>query len=105
MSATDLFSVENRVVCISGASRGLGKGLATMFAERGAQVVIASWDHAELSAAQAELAAKGLQVETVRADVSDPRACEELVIHIVNTFGRTAASPVPGRRCNRHISP
>jgi hypothetical protein len=35
MSATDLFSVENRVVCISGASRGLGKGLATMFAERG----------------------------------------------------------------------
>jgi len=88
MSATDLFSVENRVVCISGASRGLGKGLATMFAERGAQVVIASWDHAELSAAQAELAAKGLQVEIIRADVSDPRACEELVIHTVNTFGR-----------------
>jgi NAD(P)-dependent dehydrogenase (short-subunit alcohol dehydrogenase family) len=88
MSATDLFSVENRVVCISGASRGLGKGLATMIAERGAQVVIASWDHAELSAARAELAAKGLQVETVRADVSDPRACEDPVIHTVNPFGR-----------------
>jgi NAD(P)-dependent dehydrogenase (short-subunit alcohol dehydrogenase family) len=60
MSAADLFSVENRVVCISGASRGLGKGLAAMFAERGARVVIASPDHAELSAAQAELAAEGL---------------------------------------------
>ncbi|CAE6867386.1 Gluconate 5-dehydrogenase [Paraburkholderia nemoris] len=88
MFATDLFSGENGIVCISGASRGLGKGLAIMFAERGAHVVVAPWDQAELVVAQTELAAKGLKMETVASDVSDPRACEQLVVHTVNLFGR-----------------
>ena len=48
----DIFSVSDQVVCISGASRGLGKGLAQMFAERGAHVVIASYDAAELAKAR-----------------------------------------------------
>lgn len=88
MSVTDLFSVENRVVCISGASRGLGKGLAKMFAESGAKVVIASWDPAELSAAQAELAASNLKVTTFAADVSNSHDCERLVAHTIDTHGR-----------------
>ncbi|TKC91747.1 hypothetical protein FAZ69_04720 [Trinickia terrae] len=37
MQVRDIFSVRDQVVCISGASRSLGKGLARMFAEREAR--------------------------------------------------------------------
>lgn len=87
-NAKDIFSVADQVVCISGASRGLGKGLARMFAERGARVVIGSWDAAELDAASAELAQDGLNVRTVVADVSDPDDCARLVEATVTGFGR-----------------
>ncbi|AQH01472.1 oxidoreductase [Burkholderia sp. KK1] len=88
MAAEDIFGVKDQVVCISGASRGLGKGLARMFAERGAHVVIGSYDANELAAAQAELAADGLDVTTVVADVSDPKFCAALVEQTVRKFGR-----------------
>ena len=88
MTVQNIFSVEDQVVCISGASRGLGKGLARMFAERGAHVVIASWDSTELASAQAELAAEGLTVSSVVADVSSPASCQSLVEQTVAKFGR-----------------
>jgi NADP-dependent 3-hydroxy acid dehydrogenase YdfG len=50
----DLFSVENKVVCISGSSRGLGKTIAQGFAERGAKVMISSWNPDELANTQQE---------------------------------------------------
>lgn len=88
MNARDIFSVDDQVVCISGASRGLGKGLARMFAERGAHVIISSWDGDELAAAQADLATQGLAVSAVVADVSDPVACALLVEQTAAKFGR-----------------
>ena len=88
MNARDIFSVDDQVVCISGASRGLGKGLARMFAERGAHVIISSWDGDELAAAQADLATQGLAVSAVVADVSDPVACASLVEQTAAKFGR-----------------
>ena len=39
-----LFSVEDQVVLVSGASRGIGKTIARAFAERGSQVVITGRD-------------------------------------------------------------
>lgn len=72
MAVEDMFSVRNQVVCVSGASRRLGKGFAMMFAERGAHVVIGSHDAADRASAQVELAIEGHIVTSVVADVSDP---------------------------------
>ncbi|WP_218573858.1 SDR family NAD(P)-dependent oxidoreductase [Pseudomonas yangonensis] len=84
----DIFSVKGQVVCISGASRGLGKGLAVMFAERGAHLVLASWDRAELLLAKQELSALGHEVSIVEADVSSPAACDNIVATAINKYGR-----------------
>lgn len=91
MAAEDIFSVKDKVVCVSGASRGLGKGLARMFAERRAHVIIGSYDKQELASAQAELATDGLDVMTVVADVSDPQSCASLVVQTMQKFGRIDA--------------
>ena len=88
METRDIFAVKDQVVCISGASRGLGKGLARMFAVRGARVVIGSHDAFELGSARAELAADGLDVLAVVADVSDPQCCAALVDQTIQKFGR-----------------
>ena len=58
----NLFSVANKVVCISGSSRGLGKAIAQGFAERDAKVIISSWDREELANTQEEFKAQGLTV-------------------------------------------
>ena len=39
-----MFSVADKIVCISGSSRGLGKSLARGFAEDGARVIISSFN-------------------------------------------------------------
>ena len=39
---TDLFSLEGKTTIITGGSRGLGREMALAFAERGANIVVAS---------------------------------------------------------------
>ena len=39
---TDLFSLEGKTAIITGGSRGLGREMALAFAERGANIVVAS---------------------------------------------------------------
>jgi NAD(P)-dependent dehydrogenase (short-subunit alcohol dehydrogenase family) len=42
MTTTDLFSLEGQTAIITGGSRGLGREMALAFADRGANIVIAS---------------------------------------------------------------
>lgn len=83
----DLFSVKDKVVCISGSSRGLGKAIAQGFAERGAQVVIASWHREELAGAQQELAAQGVTVDAVLLDVRNRAECQQFVSTAIQRYG------------------
>jgi NAD(P)-dependent dehydrogenase (short-subunit alcohol dehydrogenase family) len=66
-----LFDLAGRVALITGGSKGLGKAMATIFAEAGAAVVISSRHEGELQAAAAEIRAKGAAgVEFVTADMT-----------------------------------
>ena len=85
--ARDLFSVENKVVCISGSSRGLGKALAKGFAERGAKVIISSYDSAELEDTKQEFMAQGLSVESVVLDVRNRADCQRFVATALEMYG------------------
>jgi NAD(P)-dependent dehydrogenase (short-subunit alcohol dehydrogenase family) len=82
-----LFSVENKVVCISGSSRGLGKAIAQGFAERGAKVLISAWDSEELINTQQEFEAQGLFVESVVLDVQSQADCQRFVAKALEIHG------------------
>jgi NAD(P)-dependent dehydrogenase (short-subunit alcohol dehydrogenase family) len=83
----DLFSVKNKVVCISGSSRGLGKAIAQGFAQRDAKVIISSWDQDELASTQQELKSQGLVVESAVLDVQNQADCQRFVSIALERYG------------------
>jgi len=78
------FSVENRVACVTGASGGLGRAVASALAEHGAKVIGVARRPAELEAWAAET--KG-ETAILAADLSDPKGAEALAAEISKPFG------------------
>lgn len=84
----DLFSVKDKVVCISGSSRGLGKAIAQGFAERGAKVIISSWESKELANTKQEFEAQGLFVDSVVMNVQNQTDCQSFVERALQLHGQ-----------------
>jgi NAD(P)-dependent dehydrogenase (short-subunit alcohol dehydrogenase family) len=76
-----------KVVVISGASRGIGRGLAMAFAREGAQTVLAS-SSADHLAAAAKTVVGGPPPLTVAGDLRELSACEALFDRVKGAFGR-----------------
>jgi NAD(P)-dependent dehydrogenase (short-subunit alcohol dehydrogenase family) len=68
MSNPDPFS--NKVALVTGASRGIGYGIADRLAARGTAVIITGRNPSTLSAARDNLARHGATIEAIQADVS-----------------------------------
>ena len=71
-------SIAGRAVVVTGATRGIGKGIARVFANSGARVLIAGRDPETAQAAATELSAEGGDVSYVLADVSRREDCARL---------------------------
>jgi NAD(P)-dependent dehydrogenase (short-subunit alcohol dehydrogenase family) len=74
--------LSNKVVIITGASRGFGKSLAAAFAKEGCRVVISSNDKRGL-----EKAAQDLAVDYKIADVTKPDDLENLGKYVFDKYG------------------
>ncbi len=68
-------SAAGRSVVVTGGSKGIGRGIARVFAEAGARVLLVAREEASAAAATEELAAGGATVSYTLGDVSDPAAC------------------------------
>ncbi len=80
--------LEGKVALITGASRGIGRAIATRFAQEGASVAFTYLSSVEKGQAlEAELAALGVKAKGYRSDASDFKAAEELVTQVVADFG------------------
>jgi NAD(P)-dependent dehydrogenase (short-subunit alcohol dehydrogenase family) len=78
----------NRVVIVTGASRGIGLGIARYLGRRGVLLTITARREERLRAAAGELDAEGISVLAVAGDVGDREAVHEMVRHTVERFGR-----------------
>jgi 3-oxoacyl-[acyl-carrier protein] reductase len=80
--------LEGKVALITGASRGIGKGIAEKFAQQGANIAFTYLSSVEKGKAlEDELAAYGIKAKGYRSDAADFKAAEELVNSVVADFG------------------
>ncbi|MCW2857775.1 MAG: family NAD(P)-dependent oxidoreductase [Marmoricola sp.] len=78
-----------KVCLVTGGSRGLGREMVLAFAERGADVVIASRKLAACEALAAEVHEKyGVRALGVACNVGDWSQCDDLVEQVYADFGR-----------------
>lgn len=83
-----MFDLDNRSVLVTGGSKGIGRGIATVFARAGANVAVAARSSADLDACVADLDSLGSgKVIGVATDVSDRKACDELAAAALEAFG------------------
>jgi NAD(P)-dependent dehydrogenase (short-subunit alcohol dehydrogenase family) len=78
----------DKVVIVTGASRGIGAAAARLFADEGASVVLAARDERALSALAAEITESGGQAHAVATDVVEVDAVERMVATAVGRYGR-----------------
>ncbi|MGD8485271.1 MAG: glucose 1-dehydrogenase [Chloroflexota bacterium] len=83
---------EGQVVVVTGASRGIGEGIALRFAQEGASVVVAANEEAVHEAAERIRSATGAKVLSLVVDVTDKGQVEDLYEHTVAEFGRVDVS-------------
>lgn len=73
---------------VTGGSKGIGRGIATVFTEAGANVAVAARSASDLDAAVGALDAAGDgKVIGVTTDVSDPASCTAMAAAVVDAFG------------------
>lgn len=81
--------MNDKIVLVTGASRGIGRAIARAAAGEGATVVI-NYNHSEAEAKglAEELRSRGLRAETFRADVSSEAEVQALFKFMRERFGR-----------------
>ncbi len=81
-------ALDGRVALITGASRGIGKGIAQALAREGCKLVICARGGAGLAETAGALRASGAAVRDVACDVTEPDAPQRLVDAAVAAYGR-----------------
>lgn len=80
--------MNDKVALVTGASSGMGRATAELFAGQGARVVVAARRQDELDSLVAVIEAHGGIASAIRTDVSKTSDVERMVEHAIDSFGR-----------------
>jgi len=84
---TDLFDMTGKVAVVTGGSRGLGREMVLAFADRGADVVIASRKLDNCQAVADEVRAKGRRALAVAYHAASWQGADDLAAAVYDEFG------------------
>lgn len=105
----ELFSLENKVALVTGASRGIGRAIALGFAEAGADVAVAARSEEDLKTLAKEIDGLGRRSLVIPTDVTQRDQIENMIdrtvaelggLHVLvnNAGGTRFMSPIVGLR-------
>lgn len=80
-------SIAGRSVIVTGGSKGIGFGIAQVFANVGANVLICGRDEESLRRASEALVHLPGKIDTAVVDVADPQSCREMAVQAEREFG------------------
>ena len=82
--------LENKVVIVTGAARGIGEGIAIKMAEHGAHIAftyVSDSSAEKANALQEKLVGMGVKAKAYKSNAGDFAACESFVNDVVKEFG------------------
>ncbi|MHC1781365.1 MAG: SDR family NAD(P)-dependent oxidoreductase [Anaerolineaceae bacterium] len=79
--------IKDKIAIVTGAAKGIGWGIAKIFVEEGAKVVVVDWDEKEGPKTAAELNKTGEAI-FVKCDVSNEDEVKAMIQKTVEKFGR-----------------
>jgi NAD(P)-dependent dehydrogenase (short-subunit alcohol dehydrogenase family) len=70
----ELLELNGQTAVVTGAAKGIGRGIASALSQRGCHLVLADIDETSLVRTAKEIAASGVRVSHYRLDVADAEA-------------------------------
>ncbi|MBZ5526464.1 MAG: 3-oxoacyl-[acyl-carrier-protein] reductase [Acidobacteriia bacterium] len=83
-----MFSLQNKVALVTGASQGIGRDTALALAQAGAKVAVAARNEEKLAALVAEISAAGGEALAVKMDVAEAEQVKAGFKLVLEKFGR-----------------
>ncbi len=80
--------LEGKTALITGSARGIGEGIASLFAREGANIVLSDVNDALLKDTETRIRAAGVDVLSCKSDVTNSADVDEMIKKVVDKFGK-----------------